>query len=332
MNNLTKYAVIDLHLHLDGSLSKEAIIKIAKHEKILLPTYIPEKLAKLLSVDETCTSLVEYLTKFDVPNLVLQTSYGIKEATLDLLSRLARDGLKYVEIRMAPQLSTNKGLSQEEVAKALLEARFEALRDYGIGSNFILCLLRGASDQANCETLRVIQKHLNHGVVAFDLAGDEVGYPNELYLNYFAYCNENHIPFTVHASEALGPESLNLVLPYKPNRIGHGIHAYDDKNVLADVIKQKVPLEICPKSNLDTKAINSYEDLHLKELLSLGVIVTINTDDMSVSNTTLKKEYQTLIDLGLSEQEIKQIALNSAESAFLPQDQKDKLIAYINSL
>ncbi len=330
---IEKYAIVDLHLHLDGSLSPEAIIKVAKKENIKLPSYEVNELRKYLEVPPTCTSLNEYLTKFDIPNLVLQSKYGLKECTLDLLKRLAKDGLKYVEIRMAPQLSTHGDLSQDEVVSTLLLAIKEGEERYKIKANLILCLMRGDNlNKENLETVKVANKYLNKGVVALDLAGAEALFQNEKFADFFMLANNLEIPFTIHAGEAAGASSVKSAIALGASRIGHGVHAKEDEEVVNELAKRKIPLEICPKSNLDTKTIASIKDLPINEFMSKGVIVTINTDDMTVSNTLLKNEYKLLYENGVTEAQLRQIACNSINSAFLEKKEKEKLLSYLESL
>ncbi len=326
--NYEKYAIIDLHLHLDGSLSAKAIIKVAKKEGIKLPTFDEARLNKYLMVPDNCGSLNEYLERFSLPNLALQTKYGLEVCTTDLLERLAKDGLKYVEIRMAPQLSTAQGLTQEKVVKILLKTMKKAGKSR-IFSNLILCMMRGNdTHEKNFETIRVAKKFLGKGVVAMDLAGAEALFPNELFEDEFAEINKLGIPLTIHSGEAAGSESVSSALKLGAARIGHGIHSIDDEHVIDELIKKSVCLEICPKSNLDTKTISKYEDLPIRDFVKKGVKVTINTDDMTVSNTTLKQEYETLAKLGFKEQELKEFAKNSIEFAFCD----SKLKGYLNSL
>ena len=249
--NYEKYALIDLHLHLDGSLSPEIIIEIAKEEKLKLPSYEPNELRKYLEVPENCQSLNEYLTRFDIPNLVLQTKNGLRKCLLDLLKREANDGLKYVEIRMAPQLSTAKGLSQEEVVQELIKAKEEAQKLYGIKSNLILCLMRGNNNNvANLETVKIASKYLHRGVVALDLAGAEALFPNEMFADMFLLANNLEIPFTLHAGEAAGADSVRSAISYGAKRIGHGINSIHDEQLMKYLADEKIPLEICAQNQI----------------------------------------------------------------------------------
>lgn len=327
--NIKKYAIIDLHFHLDGSLSVKSVLEVAKKENISLPTYNVDELQNLLSVPENCQSLNEYLERFDLPNLVLQTKEGLKICTLDILKRLSNQGLKYVEIRMAPQLSTDKRLTQKEVVATLIETLKEGEK-FGIYSNLILCMMRGADNKAkNLETVKVAKEFLGKGVVALDLAGAEALFPNEMFDEEFKLANKYNIPLTIHSGEAAGPESVMSALKYNPVRIGHGVHSIDDEKVLELLKKRGICLEICPKSNIDTKTYSSYSELPIRALKEYGIKISINTDDMTVSNTNLEQEYQTLIDLGFNEKELQEFARNSIEASFANKDIKEKLFNYI---
>lgn len=324
-----KYALVDLHLHLDGSLSSKAILEVAKKEKINLPANNENELNKFLMVPENCKSLNEYLERFLLPNLVLQTKNGLETCTLDLLKRLADDGLKYVEIRMAPQLSTNKGLSQEEVVQILIKT-CKTARNFHIFSNLILCMMRGENTkEKNFETIEAAKKFLGKGVVAIDLAGAEGLFPNEMFAEEFTLIKKYNIPLTIHAGEAAGANSVKTALEFGAVRIGHGIHSIDDDSVLEELKNKNVCLEVCPKSNLDTKTISRYEDLPLRQFINKGIMVSINTDDMTVSNTTLKQEYETLMKLGFNEKDLRWFAENSINASFADKETKKYLLDFI---
>ena len=324
-----KYAIVDLHLHLDGSLSAKAILDVAKKEQIELPTNNEDELNRYLMVPENCGSLNEYLERFALPNLVLQSKYGLESCTLDLLKRLADDGLKYVEIRMAPQLSINKGLTQEEVVKTLINTCKKGEK-FHIFSNLILCMMRGNNTkEKNLKTINVAKKYLGHGVVAMDLAGAEALFPNEMFKDEFKLINEYQIPLTIHAGEASGASSVKSALDFGAVRIGHGIHSIEDENVLKELKNKNICLEVCPKSNLDTKTISKYDDLPLKLFIKKGIKVSINTDDMTVSNTTLKQEYETLVKMGFNEKELHDFAENSINASFADAKTKKYLLDFI---
>ena len=324
-----KYAIVDLHLHLDGSLSAKAILKVAKLEGINLPADNEEDLNKFLMVPENCKSLNEYLERFALPNLVLRSKQGLEICTLDLLERLAADGLKYVEIRMAPQLSTNKGLSQEEVVKTLIETCKKSEK-YHIFSNLILCMMRGNdTKEKNIETINVAKKFLGKGVVAMDLAGAEGLFPNEMFNEEFKLINKLNIPLTIHAGEAAGANSVKSALKFGASRIGHGIHSIEDESVLKELKEKCICLEVCPKSNLDTKTISKYDDLPLRQFINKGIKVSINTDDMTVSNTTLKQEYETLVKMGFNEKDLYWFAENSINASFADAKTKEYLLDFM---
>lgn len=330
MKTLKDYALFDIHLHLDGALSSKIIIEVAKHEGLTLPTYDEKELNKYLMVPKDCKSLNEYLERFDLPNVILQSKYGLEMATNDLLQRLSKQGLKYVEIRMAPQLSTNNGLSQDEVVETLLKVINSSQEVHSIKSNLILCLMRGSTKEKNIETVKTAKKYLGKGVVALDLAGAEALFPNELYKEEFELAKSLGIPFTLHAGEASGYQSVESALDMGAVRIGHGIHSLENMDTVARLVQNNIPLEICPTSNMDTKAIKNLNDLRLKEFLKYGVKVTINTDDPTVSNTTLKEEYELLEQMGLTVEQAKEIALNTLNASFLSEKEKENFKILLN--
>lgn len=323
-------AIIDLHLHLDGSLLPKSIIKVAKEENIKLPEFSVRKIKKYLQVNKDCKSLNEYLTKFELPNLVLQSKNGLFTCTLDLLKSLAKQGLKYVEIRMAPQLSISGGLTQREVVETIIKASKDGEK-FGIFSNLIVCMMRGKNNkEMNTETIYVAKEFLGKGVVGMDLAGAEALFPNEMFVEEFKLINKFSIPLTIHAGEASGANSVMSALKYNPKRIGHGIHSVEDVKTLNELREKNIYLEICPKSNMDTKTISTYRDLPISDFIKAGIKVTINTDDMTVSNTTLKKEFKTLKKLGFNKKELQEFARNSIEASFASEKIKQELYDFIN--
>lgn len=315
--------MIDLHLHLDGSLSPEFVIKTSKLQKIELPTFDIKKLKEYLSVPKTCKNLNDYLECFDLPLLVLQTKEAISEAFYDLQERLKKQGLIYAEIRFAPQLHTRKGLSQEDIVKSAIEG----LNRSDFFANIILCCMRGDNNEKeNLETVLLAKKYLDKGVCAIDLAGAEAIYSTEKFKNIFEKARKLNVPFTIHAGEADSAKSVKTAIDFGAKRIGHGINSFYDKKLLADLIESQIPLEVCPTSNLQTKVVGKIKDYPIRQLFEQGVKLTINTDNMTVSNTTISDEYKFLInEFGFSKEDILVLINNSIDVAFIDEIKKQKL-------
>lgn len=285
----------DLHLHLDGSLSPEFVLKQADQNGIPLPAENVQDLLPFLSVGDSCQSLNEYLEKFDLPLCVLQTEDAMEQSVYDLMGRLAKEKLAYAEIRFAPQLHLKKGLSQQAVTEAALSGLKSALRDYPIDGKLILCCMRMADNRdANLETVETARHYMNQGVAALDLAGAEALFPTKAFEEIFHQASKYDIPFTIHAGEADGPQSIRDALRFGAARIGHGVRCMEDAALMEELIKRQIPLEICPISNAQTKACPDLVHHPILKLLEVGVCVTVNTDNRTVSNTNLTKEFDAL--------------------------------------
>ncbi len=317
-----KTCLIDLHLHLDGSLSIDSVKKLAKAQNIEIPTE-DAVLNHLLSVSEDCRNLNEYLEKFAFPGSLLQTKNGISMSIVNLAQELRDQGLMYAEYRFAPQKHLERGLSQREV----IEAAIEGLNQSCLPGCLILCCMRMSDNrEANLETVRLAKDYLGKGVAAVDLAGAEALYVTEKFWEEFSLARKLGVPCTIHAGEADGPGSIYTALSFGANRIGHGIQSYVDEMLLQRLAQEKIPLECCPTSNLNTQIFDSIQDYPIRKLLNSGVRFTVNTDNMSVSATTLKREWQKLIDaFQLTQAEVKQILLNSVEAAFAPDSLKAEM-------
>ena len=305
--------LVDLHLHLDGSLSVDIIRKLADVQQILL-TESDAELQKKLQVEEGCTSLNEYLTKFDFPLTFLQTKEGIAESVFLLQEELKKEGISYAEIRFAPQLHLQKGLTQDEV----VESAVKGLERSDIPAALILCCMRGREvREQNMETVRMAGKYLGKGVCALDLAGAEALFPTEDYEREFVLAKELGIPFTIHAGEAAAPESVRRAVAFGAKRIGHGVRAHEDAELMKEQSENGIVLELCPTSNLNTAIFSDIKEYPLRKLMDAGVRVTINTDNRMVSNTTLEKEYILLKEtFSVTQMEVETLMKNGAEASF----------------
>ncbi len=311
--------MIDLHVHLDGSLEPEEVLLLARESGVKLPTEDPAELRNLLTVEEDCQSLKEYLERFDLPLLVLQTAGAVEKSVYMMLKRLSAQGLVYAEVRFAPQLHCAQGLSQEEVVAAAVKGLNRAKEETGMPAQLILCCMRfpGPQDK-NRETVEVARKYLGKGVCAVDLAGDEAGNPTRNYEDLFGYAREIGVPVILHAGESAGSFSVADALNMGAQRIGHGILAAESEEVMARLKAENIPLEVCYTSNLQTKAAKTLPGHPIRMLFDRGLTVTVNTDNMSVSDTNLKREYRRLMDeFGFTLEEMKTIALNAVEASFI---------------
>lgn len=320
--------MIDLHLHLDGSVYPETLIKIAKKENINIPTFDEKELIKYLECPINCQSLNEYLTKFDLPGLVMQTKYGLSEVMYDLLKHLNEQGLVYAEIRFAPQLHLKKDLTQEEVVEAVLDGMDRAMKDYPIMAQVILCCMRGENNHAlNLKTVEVARKYLGRGVCALDLAGAEALFKTHTFNNEFALAKQLEVPFTIHAGESDSIDSIKCAIEFGAKRIGHGIRAVDEEEFMSYLADNKIGIEMCPTSNLQTKAVQNMGEYPLRTFLQHNMLATVNTDNMTVSQTTISEEFKLLKEqINLTEEEKKQLLRNSVEIAFVDKNTKEKLL------
>lgn len=323
---------VELHLHLDGSLRPETVLEIAKKDDIKLPTEDLVELKKYLKVSEDNRDLVEYLKKFDLPLLVMQSAENLKRVTFELLEDLAKENYIYAEIRFAPHFHMNKGLSLDEIVESVKEGIVIAEEKYGIKANLLLCIMRHLSEDKGFEIVDLAKRNLGNKVVGVDLAGDEFNYSVMLFKNVFDKAKELNIPFTIHSGEARGAESIIEALSVGAARLGHGIRAYEDKKLLEVLRKNKITLECCPISNMNTQVFRDFSIYPLKNYIDSGIKATINTDNRTVSDTNYQKEINFLDRYTpLTVDEIKLSNINAIEGAFISKEEKNELIKRLNS-
>ena len=320
--------LIDLHLHLDGSLSVKSVKELAALQNIEIPEN-EEELLKLLRINDDCRDLTEYLEKFAFPGKLLQTKEALSLSVYNLCDELKEQGLIHAEIRFAPQLHTHKGLSQTEVD----EAAIEGLNKSDLSAGLILCCMRGNDNhEENLETVKIAKGFLGKGVVSVDIAGAEALFPTENFGDLFELARELEIPYTIHAGEADGPKSVWKALEYGTKRLGHGVRSLEDPELIEKIVAEGITLELCPTSNLHTCMFPCIEEYPLRKLMEAGVKITINTDNMTVSNVTLDSEFKKLIAaFDLTDDEIKNIARNSVGACFADEETKKILLEKIEA-
>lgn len=311
-----------LHLHLDGSLRPETVAEWLSEDV--------EEVKRKLMVDTDCRDLNQYLEKFDLPGRVLQTKENIERATYELFEDLSKQNVIYAEVRFAPSKHLEGGLSYEEVIEAAIQGMNRAKEEFGIEGNLILCCMRGDNNRGeNLETVNVAKKYLQKGVCATDLAGAEALFKTENFEDIFEVARKNNIPFTIHAGEADGPESIKKALEFGAKRIGHGVRCIEDKQLMGKLAQEGIALEVCPISNLQTQAIQGEHPI--EELYRKGISVTVSTDNNTVSNTDIFAEYEWILEnTKLDVDDLVNMNLNAARNIFASPEIKAELIQKIN--
>lgn len=316
---------IDLHLHLDGALTVDIAKKLADLQDIKLPAENDSELEKLLVAPEECKSLNDFLNCFALPLTLMQTPEGLRESVKLVLDNIKSQGVIYAEIRYAPQLHCDKGMTQEDAIKAALEG----LKESSLKANLILCLMRGGgNDAANYETIELAKKYLvkDGGVVAIDLAGAEALFPTSDYAKFFELARSYNIPFTIHAGEADGAQSIRDAISFGAVRIGHGVRIYESPDVEALVKNKGICLEICPTSERMTHAIEDMKEFPFMRYLHNGIRLTLNTDDMGIEGTTLADEFDYVREnFGLTPEDERAILNNAIDAAFTTDEVKESL-------
>lgn len=328
MANVNKF--IDLHLHLDGAISLNIVKKLAKLQQKPIILGSDEEILKKIKIPSEYKNLSDFLKCFAFPLSLLQTKETISEAVRLVLEEAKENGVIYAEIRYAPQLHLEEGLSQEDV----ILASIDGLKKSPIKANLILCCMRGENnDEQNKQTLLLAKKYLTEdgGVVAIDLAGDEGTWPTSKYRDLFVKAKELGIPFTIHAGETENPESVKLAIEYGAKRIGHGVRIVENQKYMDIVKNSGVCLEMCPTSNLLTSACTDIKKYPLLKFYKYGIHVCINTDDPAIEGINIKHEYDLLEKALLltKDQEIN-LLNESIDFAFTSNDVKDHLRKMLN--
>lgn len=325
--NFEKLPKIELHCHLDGSVRPETIIELAKIEGVDLPTSNIEIIKNILIAPMECTSLNEYLERFQVPVAIMQSKESLKRVAYELMEDSAKENIKYIEVRFAPLLHTNKGLTSEDIIQSVLEGIKEGEKNYDIKGNLILSFLRHMPAETIYEVIEIGKKYLGQGVVAIDLcASEEKGFC-EKFIKPFLLGKNYGYRVTIHAGETgIGENVFDAIQILGAERIGHGIHIKNCKEAYELVKEKNIFLEMCPTSNVQTKAVNSFDAHPILDFHRDGIKVTINTDNRTVSNTTLTNECHVIkenfeIDLDT----YKNIYFNSVDAAFTDCQTKEKL-------
>src|ERR1051325_9396956 len=330
-----------LHEHLDGVLRTPTIVELAKDIGYTeLPSSDPAQLAQWFHQGANQGSLAKYLEGFKHTIAVMQTEEALERIAYEQAEDLSRDGVVYYETRFAPLFHTARGLTHQQVVTAVLKGMARGKQDFGVQSGLIICAMRNMN--VSLEMAELAVDFRERGVVGFDLAGEEGGFPPKKHVDAFHYIQRENFNITIHAGEGFGKESIWQAIQYcGAHRIGHGTRLIEDMSVSDDdptevanmgylaqyVLDKRIPLEICLTSNVDTGAVKSIEEHPFGIYHRYRFRVTLNTDDRLMSKTTLSREYKLAADaFNLTLHDLEKLSLNAMKSAFVPYKKRIELI------
>jgi adenosine deaminase len=321
---LSELPKVDLHVHLDGCIKPSTLLRLAEQQGLSLPSTNNIDLLPFVQVNEDCTNLIEYFAKFDFVLPFLQTKEALEQVAYEVVEQVAEHHIKYIEVRFAPQLHRNGDMTVEETISYVIQGLRRGEENFGVKARVIAICMRNHSLEANLEVIEAAAHFKGKGLVAVDLAGDELTYPAFLFREVFALASTYGIPVTIHAGEAAGPDNIEeAVLNLGATRIGHGVRLKENSRVLQMIREQRIPLELCPTSNIQTKAVTSWDTYPIREYFDQGILFTINTDNPGVSGTDITKEYQVIMEkFGFTLREITVLILNGVEASFLDAEEK----------
>ena len=315
---------VELHCHLDGSMRPQTVLDLAREQDVSLPKNTVDGLKEYLTVNDDCPSLGEYLKGFDVTLSVLQTAGAIKRCAYELFMDLHDDGVIYAEVRFGPTLHRQKGLHAVDAIKAVYAGYKQAHDECGIQGGVIACGIRHLGEKDVAAALMAAIE--SDCVLGVDLAGAEGPFPASVFTEAFGLVNSQHLPVTIHAGEADGAHSIHSALKLGARRIGHGTRLFEDDYLMNVVLRDRIHLEICPTSNVQTKATDSIAGHPAKEYYKKGVSLSISTDNRLISGVTLSQEYGKLAkEWGWGRHEFGQTNLMALQSSFCRWEVRKKL-------
>ena len=308
---------VELHLHLDCSMSYEVVKKID-------PSISYETFSSTFIAPPKCNDLSDYLIRANQQVVLMQTQEQLRLVTLDLIGQLRAENVVYAEIRFAPLLHINKGLTSEEVVSIVNETVGEETQKGDIKIGLILATLRHYSEEKSMETVKLVEQFQGTHVVGFDIAADEAGFPIDNHIRAFEYAHKNGLNITAHAGEAKGAESVWETLEhFHPSRIGHGVRSVEDPQLMTFLKEKGIHLEVCPTSNVQTNVVDQIEDHPADKIYKTGISMGINTDARTISNTTLTREYNLLADhFHWTIEDLKKCNLEAIEKSFADEQTK----------
>ncbi|HGC7539334.1 TPA: adenosine deaminase [Streptococcus agalactiae] len=323
---LKELAKAELHCHLDGSLSLPAIRKLANMADIILPSSDKE-LRKYVIAPAQTESLVDYLKTFEFIRPLLQTKEALRFAAYDVARQAALENVIYIEIRFAPELSMDKGLTASDTVLAVLEGLADAQKEFNIVARALVCGMRQSSHKTTKNIIKHIVDLAPKGLVGFDFAGDEFSYPTDSLVDLIQEVKRSGYPMTLHAGECGCAKHIADSLNLGIKRMGHVTALTGQRDLIKRFVEEDAVAEMCLTSNLQTKAASSIQSFPYQELYDAGGKITINTDNRTVSDTNLTKEYSLFVTyFGTKIEDFLVFNQNAVKASFTSDSEKDTLL------
>ncbi len=327
---MKSFPKIDLHRHLEGSLRLETLLDIAKVYDISLPTYDLDKFRSHVQVTNDPPGIKNFLSKFKLLRRFYQSQEAISRLTYETIADAAADNIRYMELRFSPQaLAGVKGFAFADVTDWVIEAANRASEAFDIKVGLIITIVRHDPLELARKVAETAFERCDKGIVGLDLAGDEIHYPMTPFRDLFVEAKKLGMGITIHAGEWAGADTVEeAIINLGADRLGHGVRAVENSRTIKLLRERSVALEICLTSNIQTGVVLSINHHPIVDLLDLDILVTLNADDPSISDSTLTNEFQVAVeDLNLGYKELRRMTLNAASAAFLPEFERQKLIA-----
>ncbi|MFW0975104.1 adenosine deaminase [Leclercia pneumoniae] len=329
----TRLPLTDIHRHLDGNIRAQTILDLGRQFNLSLPAQSLEALIPHVQVTQNEPDLVSFLSKLDWGVKVLASLDACRRVAFENIEDAARNGLHYVELRFSPgYMAMTHQLPVAGVVEAVIDGVREGCNAFPVEARLIGIMSRTFGESACLQELEALLAHRDQ-ITAIDLAGDELGFPGSLFLSHFNRARDAGWHITVHAGEAAGPESIwQAIRELGAERIGHGVKAVEDPALMAFLAEQRIGIESCLTSNIQTSTVPSLAQHPLKTFLEQGVLASINTDDPAVQGVDIIHEYNVAApQAGLSREQIRQAQINGLDIAFLSEAEKTALIARVQN-
>jgi adenosine deaminase len=316
---------VELHLHLEGAIPLETLFQFIQRKE-------PNSLIK--SLDElrqkfTYTDFAHFIELWIWKNTFITDEGDFEEIAYQVLGDLSKQHVKYVEAFYSPGDFWEQGFSIPGITEAIIAGKEQAYRDFGIQSVFIIDLIRDHGPERGMRYLEEVTPYLGKGVIGIGLGGSEQNFPADPYAELYQEAKKRGFRLTAHAGEAENAQSIRTVIEkLGVERIGHGLRAYEDPELVALLKERQIPLEMCVVSNVKTGVCESVESHPIKDYFQKGLMVTVNSDDPAMFNTSLNQEYLVLAQqLGFTLDDLKRVSLNGIEASFLPDEEKERMKA-----